>query len=683
MLPALPAPSRRLRGVGARLLHQRHGGILIFAGVFAGIALLTRLGLLARAAGDAAWDASMVAAFAWGLVFDLAATAFAALPLVFILAVLPGDWGTKAWHRVLTHVTGGLVIAALIFGALAEATFWAEFGTRFNFIAVDYLVYTTEVIGNIRESYNLVLVGAVVAAGTAVGGWGLLATGLPARWLAHAAEPARRRWIAAGLWSAALLAVGLAVNQDQLPAFRNNYNRELAKDGLWSLFAAFRANEIEYDQFYRTRPERAVFERLHHELSEDGSSVPRTGEPDTLRYVSNDGPMLRPNVIQITVESLSADFLGSFNQASPLTPNLDAIAGRSLVFENFYATGTRTDRGMEALTLSIPPTPGRSIIKRPRNAGLFTLGSVFRAEGYDTAFLYGGYGYFDNMNAFFGGNGYRVVDRNSVDHADITFANAWGACDEDLLRWTLREADAGAATGRPFHYFVMTTSNHRPFTFPDGRIDLPSKAAGRAGAVKYTDFAIGQFLREAATRPWFKNTVFVIVADHCASSAGKTELPVQNYHIPLIVYAPGGQIAPGRIKTLTSQMDYAPTLLGLLNWSYPSRFFGHDVRKIAPGDAHALIGSYQKLGHLEKSELEVLGPLHDARTYRYEAATGALVPIAPSAYAEEEAISFYQTASWLYRNGRYREVTPEERAWLIAQESPRTSAVVRPGVLFQ
>ena len=145
---------------------------------------------------------------------------------------------------------------------------------------------------------------------------------------------------------------------------------------------------------------------------------------------------------------------------------------------------------MEALTLALPPTPGRSLIKRPRNENLFTLGSVFRSRGYDTAFIYGGFGYFDNMNYFFGNNGYRVIDRTSPG-ADITFANVWGACDEDLFRWTMREADASFAANKPFHFFVMTTSNHRPFTYPEGKIDLPSKESGRSGAVKYSDFAIG------------------------------------------------------------------------------------------------------------------------------------------------------------------------------------------------
>ncbi len=674
----LSAPFGFWRLTSARLLRRRHGGVLIFLGAFVAVASLTRMALLIREAHEVAWDASLLVAFGWGLLFDLAAAAWAALPLVFLLAALPADWGTKVWHRVLAYAAGGLVCGALLFGAMAEGTFWEEFGTRFNFIAVDYLVYTTEVVGNIRESYNLPLIGLAVTLGALLLVVGLRATGLPAAWLAHTAEPARRRWTAAGAWTAVLLGLGVAVSQDQLPEFRNNYNRELAKDGLWSLFAAFRNNELDYDRFYRTRSERAVFERLQRELAEDGSAVERPGEPDTLRYVCHDGPALRPNVIQITVESLSAEFLGTFNPASMLTPRIDEIAAQGLVFENFYATGTRTDRGMEALTLSIPPTPGRSIIKRPRNTDLFTLGSVFRAQGYDTAFLYGGYGYFDNMNTFFGGNGYRVVDRNSVGRDDITFANAWGACDEDLFRWTLREADAGAAMGRPFHYFVMTTSNHRPYTFPDGRIDLPSKVSGRAGAVKYTDHAIGQFLREAATRPWFKDTVFVIVADHCASSAGKSDLPVQNYHIPLIIYSPGGQIAPGRIRTLTSQMDYAPTLLGLLNWSYPSRFFGHDVRRIDPTEAHALVGTYQKLGHLEKGELVVLGPQHDARTYRYDPDTGAQVPAAPSAYAEEEAISYYQAASLLYRRGRYRAVSTEEKTRLSGPVASVRSTTVQP-----
>jgi phosphoglycerol transferase MdoB-like AlkP superfamily enzyme len=454
----------------------------------------------------------------------------------------------------------------------------------------------------------------------------------------------------------------VALDSSYLPSFENTYNRELAKNGPWSLFAAFRNNELDYAQFYPTLPDDEAFARIHTELAQDGGvALSPAGARDTLRYIKNPGPEQHLNVIQITVESLSAKFLGTFNPASKLTPNLDELAGKSLVFDQLYATGTRTDRGMEALTLSLPPTPGRSLVKRPNNAHLFTLGSLFRARGYDTAFIYGGYGYFDNMNTFFGGNGYRIVDRAAIAKSDITFANAWGACDEDLFRWTLREADAAAAAGKPFHFFVMTTSNHRPYTYPDGRIDLPSKTSGRSGAVKYTDYAIGQLIRDASTKPWFKNTVFVIVADHCASVAGKTELPVQNYRIPMFIYAPGGQIAPGHVSDLMSQVDYAPTLLGLLNWSYATRFYGWDVRSAA-GDRRALIGNYQKLGLYEPGLLDVLKPMRDHRAYTYNPETFMLTARPKDSGDRDEAIAYYQTASYLYKHNGYGEIDATQQA---------------------
>jgi phosphoglycerol transferase MdoB-like AlkP superfamily enzyme len=651
-----------------RLLERRHGGVLLFLLVFLALALLTRCALLEKAAHDVSWDASLLAAFGWGLLFDVGAAAWFALPLVVLLTLLPARFFTRRWGRAVMHVLALAVICLLLFNAAAEWLFWDEFGVRFNFIAVDYLVYTHEVIGNIRESYPMPLILGSLGAGTLMV-YGLVRlTGWPAHWLVTAEEPAKRRYPAGAAWCAGFIALGAVLNEGWLPDFDNNYNREIGKDGVWAFFAAFRNNELDYDRFYPTLPIDQAFVRLRHDLRDDGAVLLRPGSRDTLRYVQNPGPELKPNVIQITVESLSAEFLGIFNPASTLTPNLTAIADKSLVFDNFYATGTRTDRGMEALTLSLPPTPGRSLVKRPRNENLFTLGSVFRAKGYDTTFLYGGFGYFDNMNYFFGHNGYRIIDRNSVNRDDITFANIWGASDEDLFRWTLREADAEYARGRPFHFFVMTTSNHRPYTYPEGRIDLPPKISRRAGAVKYTDYAIGKLIHDARTKPWFRNTVFVIVADHCASSAGKTELPVQNYHIPLIIYAPGGQIAPGHIKTLAGQMDYAPTLLGLLHWSYPSRFYGHDVRRIRPEQAHALIGNYQKLGELKADdEFVVLKPVRSVACYVYDPSAGTLSAHPLDEGAERGTIAFYQTASYLFRQGGDRELTPQEVAAVARQ----------------
>lgn len=643
------------------LLEQRFGGVLLFYLVFLFISLLVRFSLLCRSFDGVGWDPALPSAFVWGFFFDIGAASVISVPFVLVLMLLPQGAFERRSLRIAANVVGWFTLFFLLFGAVAEWVFWSEFESRFNFIAVDYLVYTTEVINNIRESYPLRPIFSALVVLTSLMFFGIVRSGLPHRWLKAAAQPWSRRWRRAAIWLAFSLVMGLVLNQRILPDFANTYTQELAKNGIWSLFAAFRNNELDYRQFYLTLDRDRAFDLLRRELTEDGSRLVDPAADDTLRLIGSEGPEIHPNVIQITVESLSADYLGAYNPESNLTPNLDAIAEKSLVFTNFYATGTRTDRGMEALSLSLPPTPGRSLIKRPHNEHLFTLGSVFRRKGYDTAFLYGGYGYFDNMNYYFGNNGYRLIDRGSVSARDVTFANAWGACDEDLFRWTVREADKSFVSGKPFHFFVMTTSNHRPYTYPEGRIDLPPKISGRQGAVKYTDYAIGQFLQAASTRPWFANTVFVIVADHCASSAGKTELPVEKYHIPLLIFAPGGQVDPGRITTLASQIDYGPTLFGLLSWSYESRFFGHDVRKVDRLESHALIGNYQKIGHIENDVFTILKPLRKHSSYHYDFARQMMTQAGQNEESLEETISYYQTASSMYGNGTYRELPADYR----------------------
>ncbi len=648
-------------------IRKRSNGLFILLALFLGFGFITRMVLMIKASPNISWDSSLAAAFGWGLIFDIGTAAWMALPFILLLTFLPEHFFERRWGRLAIHAVLFVFLYAMLFGIVAEWVFWDEFGVRFNFIAVDYLVYTHEVIDNIFQSYPMPLILSGIAATALILHVLIWRTGVISEWAAHSAAPARTRYRFGWVAAISAVAVGLIVNQNWLPDFANNYNRELGKNGLWSLVAAFKDNELDFNRFFPTIAVDKAFSFMRKELVEDGSVLLRPKEKDTLRFYAKQGPELKLNVIQITVESLSAEFLDDSGRYKHLTPNLAALEPRSLVFDNFYATGTRTVRGMEALALSLPPTPGRSLVKRPHNEGLFTLGSLFRLKGYDTAFLYSGYGYFDNMNYFFGHNGYRVIDRSAVSREDVTFANVWGACDEDLYRWTMREADTVQAAGKPFYFFLMTTSNHRPFTFPDGRIDLPSKTSGRRGGVKYTDYAIGRFLKDASTRPWFNHTVFVIVADHCASSAGKTELPVDKYHIPLIIYPPGGQLPTGHISTLASQTDYAPTLLGLLNWSYPSRFFGHDLRAIDPEEGHAIIGNYQKLGHIEDGEFIVLKPVRENAAYRYDFKSRAMIHTPADEALEEETISYYEVASYLYKHRLYNALTADEFAAYMQQ----------------
>ena len=366
--------------------------------------------------------------------------------------------------------------------------------------------------------------------------------------------------------------------------------------------------------------------------------------------ITDAGPEKKLNVIVIIEESLSAEYLGSFGNSDGATPNLDRLAKESLFFTHVFATGTRTVRGLEAITLSMPPLPGTSVVKRPRNEDLFSWGTLMRSKGYDTRFIYGGHGYFDNMNYFFGHNGFAVTDRSDLAKDEITFANVWGVCDEDLFRRVIREGSRSHDAGKPFFFEVMTTSNHRPYTYPEGKIDIPS-GTGRGGGVKYADYAIGRFIDEVKQQPWFKDTVIVIVADHCAASGGKVDLPVKRYEIPLLVYAPA-HIKPGRVDRMMSQIDIAPTVLGILNMSYRSRFFGRDILKAGSAPDRAFISTYQKLGYLTGDRLLVAGPKKRLDSYVIARANGSASEIKPREQDVADMLSYFQGASTIYKNRR-------------------------------
>jgi phosphoglycerol transferase MdoB-like AlkP superfamily enzyme len=278
---------------------------------------------------------------------------------------------------------------------------------------------------------------------------------------------------------------------------------------------------------------------------------------------------------------------------------------------------------------------------------LFTIGDVFRDRGYDTRFLYGGYGYFDNMNAFYAGNGFEVIDRTSLSADEIHFENAWGVSDEDLFQRVITEADRSFASGRPFFQLVMTTSNHRPFTYPNGVIDIFSKT-GRLGGVKYADHAIGRFVEAARLKPWFRDTLFVFVADHTAGTGGKIELDPTRYHIPLIFYAPDF-IAPSTHDGLTSQIDVAPVLLGLLNTSYVSRFYGRDVLYDKAAQPRAFISTYEKVALVRGDTTLMLAPRQTVAAY---AGLTRSKRANIDAELEADAIAYFQAASAWSRNSR-------------------------------
>ena len=195
----------------------------------------------------------------------------------------------------------------------------------------------------------------------------------------------------------------------------------------------------------------------------------------------------------------------------------------------------------------------------------------------------------------------------------------------------------------------MTTSSHRPYTFPDGRIDLPS-GGGRNAAVKYTDYAIGKFFEEARKKEWFKDTIFVITADHCAASAGKVNLPVAQYHIPLMIYNPY-ILKPKQVNNLASQIDIIPTILGILNLPHTTKLWGSDILNFPAN--RAFISTYQLLGYIKDEYLIILAPNTKAKAYQVSGTKQHEIDDAKD--LTQEAISFFQTASNFYESGELVE----------------------------
>ena len=540
------------------------------------------------------------------------------------------------WTTVWFALFVVLYVGAIVFNGISEYFFWNEFGVRYNFIAVDYLVYTNEVVGNIMESYPVVPMTLGIVVVTLLITWYLFR-----RDLVQAEYLKGWRWkaVVAPAYIAALFAaIGLLNFNTRFQDSGNVYVNELQANGLYKFYDAFVKNSLDYEQFYITRPEAEAEAFVHGVYGSTG---------DNLHAVSaGGGSEIRRNIVLVTIESMSASYMERFGNTESITPVLDSLYRLGMAFDRVYATGNRTVRGLEAVTLSLPPCPGQSIIKRPNNAGMHSTGALLREKGYNVTYFYGGNSYFDNMETFFSGNGYDIVDQKSYSPEEITFANIWGVCDEDAYRKVIRTLGEQSQDGKPFFAHVMIVSNHRPFTYPAGKIRIPNDSKTRAGGVLYTDYALGQFLAEASKQPWFDNTIFLITADHCASSAGRTEIPLHKYHIPALIFAPGF-VAPQQIEGIVSQIDLMPTLLSLLDMDYDSHFYGRSI--FDPDYVNrAFIATYQDLGYLEGDTFTILSPVRRYEQYRVVPTKENPHNLEPAAQTDttqlDRAVYYYQTS---------------------------------------
>ncbi|MCY2931237.1 MAG: LTA synthase family protein [Planctomycetota bacterium] len=652
----LPLPTQ---GRVTRLLRSRYGSLYVFGLVMVAVSCVLRAALTAASAnggGLTSADAVTVAlAFLTGLAFDLAAAGACLLPAALVLLLAGDGLLHRRWFRWAALGAYAIGVYVTLFEAAIEWFFWDEFATRFNLVAVEHLKNTKEVLGNIWESYPVVKasLGILAAAAVVVA---LTARAVNRSYLAVTTFGGRVKGVLPFLLLPLLVLPAMRMEMAHL--FANDYTNALAQNGPISFLRAFASRTAIYRESYVTRNENEVLADLRPLLATPNAVFTGRDPSDITRQIDGGGPEKKFNIVILTIESLSANYLGKFGNTKGLTPHVDALADKGLLLRNLYATGTRTIRGLEAITISLPPTPGLAVVKRPGASELFSVEHLLKDKGYAAKFIYGGRGHFDSMDSFLGQDGFEMIDRTAMSRSEVTFATTWGACDEDLYRRVLKECDKSHAAGKPFFVMSMTVSNHEPYEYPQ-TIDIPSgkglsgpvEYLPAEGAVKYTDYAIGKFFEQVQDKPWFKDTVFLVVADHCARRWAPKEISPVKYHIPAIIYCPA-LIPKGEVNnTLCSQVDLVPTLLGMLNMSYRSKFFGRDLLKYPPG--RAFVSTPMDLALITEGKLILLKPGRTWDTYRIN-------PDGTESLADKDeallkrAVTYYQGAGYLLDHHLYQ-----------------------------
>ena len=622
------------------------------------VSLILALSLLTRMALSFVYwsqisDVGLMAPVAWlmGIPFDIFISFCATFLFVVFLSLCPSKF--LAWKPVQWILVGGLFlfIYGVIYLGVVELFFFDEFNSRFNYVAVDYLLYPHEVFVNIWDSYPVLEILIAV----------LVATCFLMYWLTprfrramRTPKPAASRFRVLGIYLLVIAVgfFGLNINLSQISS--NRVLNEITANGVYSFFYAAVTNQLDYDIYYSRISEREATARLRAQLSTPDATF--TNPVDSLditrRIVDTESPR-KFNIVLVLEESLGSLFVGSLHPEGPAcTPQFDSLAANGLFLTHIYATGNRTVRGVEASLLSFPPIPGQSIVKRPLNENLFSLPSILKANGYQNVFLYGGRSYFDNFLQFASHNNFdRILDQ--TDFKNISFETIWGVCDGDLFDNSLLTFDSLHAEGRPFFATIITVSNHKPYLYPEGKIPYDPKKQERLHAVRYADFAIGDFVRKAQSHEFFDSTIFIFLGDHGARVYGWQQIPMDSYEIPILFYCPALIPAGRRLEILGSQMDLAPTLLDLLNFSYTSKFFGRSLLQVHQDQEFALLSHNRDVALLRNNRLAVLGIQMDNGLWDRDPADGGFksLPMETDSTLLLDAISYFQTAYRLYSHG--------------------------------
>lgn len=596
--------------------------------------------------------------FGYGLRIDLVLmSVLAGIPAVLTLLLSGIPHINSAWSlfcRVLLTFWLWLVV----FMEVTTPSFILEYDLRPNYLFAEYLIYPREVFSMLWSGHRTELVfAAIVSIATLYAGWRIFG-----RFSSNLSS--QPRWYERPIGAFVLLLLVLLTARSTLqhrpinPSYTafskdplvNGLTLNSTYSMLYSVYS--KKNEVSSAEIYPALSDEVVVSEVRKtmnipEQQYTSDSLPSLHRQYPSRYLSKP-----KNLVIILEESLGARYVGSLG-GMPLTPEFDKLSKDGWLFEQLYSTGTRSIRGIEAVITGFVPTPSRSVVKLPKaQQNFFTIAQLLRNNGYDTSFIYGGEGHFDNMSNFFLGNGFnQVIDER--DYKDPVFSATWGVSDEDLFDKAHQTFEKLQKKKKPFFSLVFSSSNHDPFEYPEGRIkpyDQPAYTVHNA--IKYADYALGKFIRTAKDSSYWKDTLFLIVADHDARVGGSDLVPIDNFRIPGLILGEG--IQPKRDKRVASQIDMAPTLLSMMGLETEHPMIGVDLSSLPMNYKGRAIMQYDRnQAYMRGDQVIILQPDREPVQFRYNT-SGELTKDRLNYNLAREAISYPLWGTMAYNRLLYR-----------------------------
>ncbi len=600
-------------------------------------------------------EADMLATiFIQGLRFDLVLIGLMLIVPILAYPVLASNRHLVPAWRGLLKVALPAVLLLIIFMECSTPSFVDQFDSRPNILFLEYLNHPVEVGATLWAAYKLPIILTILLS--------MVFTYFNVRHFARLVLPIQPVGIVPALLVTPLLlfvCLGMVrstldhrpVNPSTVAISNDPLVNDLALNSTYTtLYALYESrNEPEGGFRYGRTDDAQVIEIVRDNMDVSSfltQELPTLHQQESL--AAREAPM---NLVIIVEESLGAEFVGSMGGLD-LTPNLDELASEGIWFENMYATGTRSVRGLEAIVAGFTPTPSRSVVKLGKSQrGFFTLAQLLGEYGYESSFIYGGEAQFDNMRRFFMNNGFdKVIDEK--DYEDPVFVGSWGVSDEDLF--DKAHAEFSSAHDKPFFTLVFSSSNHSPFQFPDGRIELFDEEKNTVNnAVKYADYALGRFFDAAKESDYWDNTIFLVVSDHNSRVYGSEVIPVSRFHIPALIL--GGSVSPSVFDPVASQIDLPPTLLSMIGLSSVHPMIGHDLSSpealLSPGRAIMQFNSTQ--AYMEGDQVAVLQKGKPIQEFTYENGRLSLAENQTPGLAAK-ALAHASWSSMAYERGLYR-----------------------------